>query len=129
MRLYYQICYVYWEKDKGIQHIWNARWIVNIIVEAWLYLLPYNYSYNLNGFFCFIQPQMASPCYLDWMANWHRGNLNIVGCNIACFWNVLCVTFFSIEMNWGLQLFITKWWQTKLPFPLFCCFEEWQTSK
>jgi hypothetical protein len=91
-----EICYVYWEEDKSIQHIWNATWIVNIFTL----LSRHDYNSYLTtmtpttwmAFFCFIRPQMASPFYLDWMANWHRDNLNIVGCNIACFLNVLCVT-------------------------------------
>lgn len=86
------ICYMYWEKDKSMQHIWNATWIVNIFTL----LLKHEYNSYLTT-----TPTtwMVSPFYLDWMANWHRCNLNIVGCSITCFWNVLCVTFFSIGMN------------------------------
>ncbi len=38
------ICYVYWEKDKNVQHISNATWIVNIFTL----LLMHDYNSYLT---------------------------------------------------------------------------------
>jgi hypothetical protein len=93
------ICSIYWQKDKSIQHIWNARWIVNILAL----LLRHDYNSYLTTtpttwmvfFFALSKPQMASPRNLDWMTNWHSGNLNIVGCNILHAFGMCCVWHFS----------------------------------
>lgn len=85
------ICYVYWEKDKNVQHIWNATWIVNIFTL----LLMHDYNSYLTTtpttwmVFFPLYPTSNGISFLPWL----DGNLNIVGCNIACFWNALCVTF------------------------------------
>jgi hypothetical protein len=38
------ICSICWQKDKSIQHIWNARWIVNILAL----LLRHDYNSYLT---------------------------------------------------------------------------------